>query len=84
MTTAKRVHLWEDGTWDEQGGHWVAVRQEEYEEMLDVIASASSLERRLRLSRTITAEVVDLLNQRLKAYRTGLRQAVAHKADGPA
>jgi hypothetical protein len=21
----KRVHLWDDGTWDELGGHWIAV-----------------------------------------------------------
>ncbi len=24
---SKRVHLWSDGTWDEQGGNWIAVPQ---------------------------------------------------------
>lgn len=39
-TTAKRIHLWEDGTWDELGGHWVACREEEWAIMLKIIRKA--------------------------------------------
>lgn len=78
MTTSKLIHLWEDGTWDEQGGHWIAVRQEEWEEMLNAIASASSLERGRRLG-ALSDEKWSLLRERLKVYRTGLRKAEAWK-----
>lgn len=74
MTTAKRIHLWENGTWDDLGGHWIAVRREEWEEMLEIIASASSLERADRLG-TTTAGKWCLMRKRLKAYRDGLAQA---------
>lgn len=83
MTTAKRIHLWEDGTWDEQGGHWIAVRAEEWEEMLDVIASARSVERGLRLGQAMTKRLA-LLARRLRTLDDNVAGALADVArSGP-
>lgn len=79
MTSAKRIHLWEDGTWDQQGGHWMAVRIEEWEEMQDVIASATSLERGIRLG-SVTTNRLALLRKRLKALADGRQQSAQYAA----
>jgi hypothetical protein len=74
MSTARKVHLWADGTWDELGGNSVALRVEEYEEMRDVIASARSIERCLRLgySPDKVATRLTLLQKRLRSHDEGL------------
>ncbi len=33
MTTARRIHLWDDGTYTDTNGHWVAVRIEQFDKM---------------------------------------------------
>jgi hypothetical protein len=59
MTTridyTKRVHLWSDGTWDEQGGNWVAAPAWHWE-MLNKLIDENGLRRELtkRMKKAVT------------------------------
>lgn len=79
MSTAKQIRLWEDGTYSEGGGHWIAVRLEEWEEMRDVIASARSVERSRRLTGHPSVAKWLLLGARIKKMDNNIAKAKANQ-----
>ncbi len=81
MSSAREIRLWEDGTWTPGGDHWIAVRREEWDEMLDVIASARSVERGHRLGTAATSKMA-LLGKRLRKMEDNIR-AADRKAGAP-
>lgn len=80
MTTAKRIHLWENHTWDERGGNWVALRAEEWAEVQAIVAVARDYVEAIRVTGYIKGPLpgeFDTLADAVKEHDANVASALA-------